>query len=111
MRQPSRVEDRLYGEEDPRRLAFIRQARELKFGRMPNTSNRDKPSRAICQAATCADANAAAGRRERPSRHDMASYKGNGGHHMRSDATPQIAAVGVVSLIALGVGMTAPRCR
>ncbi|WP_027165657.1 DUF4396 domain-containing protein [Mesorhizobium sp. WSM3224] len=41
--------------------------------------------------------------------HDMASRKGNGGHQMRSDATtPQIAALGVVSLIALGIGMAAP---
>ncbi|RUW31046.1 DUF4396 domain-containing protein, partial [Mesorhizobium sp. M1A.F.Ca.IN.020.06.1.1] len=37
--------------------------------------------------------------------HDMGPHKGSGGHQMRSDATtPQIAALGVVSLIALGVG-------
>ncbi|WP_192258100.1 DUF4396 domain-containing protein [Mesorhizobium silamurunense] len=41
--------------------------------------------------------------------HDMGSHKGSGGHQMRSDATtPQIAALGVVSLIALGIGMVAP---
>ena len=41
--------------------------------------------------------------------HNMAPPKGSGGHHMQSDATtPQITALGVVSLIALGIGMAAP---
>ncbi|RWE19265.1 MAG: DUF4396 domain-containing protein [Mesorhizobium sp.] len=41
--------------------------------------------------------------------HDMGPHKGSGSHQMRSDATtPQIAALGVVSLIALSVGMLAP---
>ncbi|MEP6567671.1 MAG: multicopper oxidase domain-containing protein, partial [Mesorhizobium sp.] len=43
--------------------------------------------------------------------HDMASHAGkkSGGHQMETDATtPQIAALGVVSLIALAIGMMAP---
>ncbi|WFP75075.1 DUF4396 domain-containing protein [Mesorhizobium sp. WSM4906] len=43
--------------------------------------------------------------------HDTASHKskGNAGHHMRSDATtPQIAALGAVSALALALGMAAP---
>ncbi|RRH93501.1 DUF4396 domain-containing protein [Mesorhizobium tamadayense] len=51
----------------------------------------------------------ASGHGHREHGHDMASRKGSGGHQMRSDATtPQIAALGVVSLIALGIGMAAP---
>lgn len=42
-------------------------------------------------------------------RHDMDSHKGSGGHRMRSDATtPQVSALGVVSVIALAIGMAAP---
>jgi len=38
-----------------------------------------------------------------------ASGKGGAGHHMRSDATaPQIAALGMASLVALAMGMIAP---
>jgi len=43
--------------------------------------------------------------------HDMASHAGkkSGGHQMETDATtPQIGALGVVSLIALAIGMMAP---
>lgn len=42
--------------------------------------------------------------------HDMASHKDKGGgHHMETDATmPQVAALGAVSLLALGIGMIAP---
>ncbi|MCP9234086.1 multicopper oxidase domain-containing protein [Mesorhizobium sp. LMG 17147] len=46
----------------------------------------------------------------RGQRHDMASQKGKGGgHHMETDATtPQVAALGAVSLLALAIGMVAP---
>ncbi|MER8379867.1 DUF4396 domain-containing protein [Mesorhizobium sp. M0189] len=43
--------------------------------------------------------------------HDMASHKGKGGagHHMETDATtPQVAALSMVSLLALAIGMIAP---
>ncbi|MER8546300.1 DUF4396 domain-containing protein [Mesorhizobium sp. M0684] len=42
--------------------------------------------------------------------HDMVSHKGKGGgHHMETDATtPQVAALGAVSLLALAIGMVAP---
>ncbi|RWA77976.1 DUF4396 domain-containing protein [Mesorhizobium sp.] len=40
---------------------------------------------------------------------DRASGKGGAGHHMHSDATaPQIAAIGMASLVALAIGMIAP---
>ncbi|MER8865570.1 DUF4396 domain-containing protein [Mesorhizobium sp. M0751] len=46
----------------------------------------------------------------RGQRHDMTSHKGKGGgHHMETDATtPQVAALGAVSLLALAIGMIAP---
>ncbi|WP_376704935.1 DUF4396 domain-containing protein [Mesorhizobium sp. ISC25] len=46
----------------------------------------------------------------RGQRHDMASHKGKGGgHHMETDATtPQVTALGAVSLLALAIGMIAP---
>lgn len=43
--------------------------------------------------------------------HDMAPHKGKGGagHHMETDATtPQVAALSMVSLLALAIGMIAP---
>ncbi|MER8973278.1 MULTISPECIES: DUF4396 domain-containing protein [unclassified Mesorhizobium] len=46
----------------------------------------------------------------RGQRHDIASHKGKGGgNHMETDATtPQVAALGAVSLLALAIGMIAP---
>ncbi|ESY68097.1 MULTISPECIES: DUF4396 domain-containing protein [Mesorhizobium] len=55
------------------------------------------------------DQGAAGGHEHHQKGHKSASGKGSAGHGMRSDATtPQIAALGVVSAIALALGMAAP---
>ncbi|MER9131593.1 DUF4396 domain-containing protein [Mesorhizobium sp. M0768] len=40
--------------------------------------------------------------------HDMVSHKGKGGGHHMDATTPQVAALGAVSLLALAIGMVAP---
>lgn len=91
-------------------------ARNLKHGLMTQrsqTSENGSPK----QPATTQDAPmqmqmghaGAGGHKEQD--HDMASHNGkkSGGHQMETDATtPQITALGMVSLLALAIGMIAP---
>ncbi|RUW54844.1 DUF4396 domain-containing protein [Mesorhizobium sp. M1A.F.Ca.ET.072.01.1.1] len=89
-------------------------ARGLKHGLMTERSadtgkdNRE-PAAEIQHAQMQMQQANASGHAHHEHGHNMGPHKGGGGHQMLSDATtPQIAALGVVSLIALGVGMLAP---
>ncbi|TIS44653.1 DUF4396 domain-containing protein [Mesorhizobium sp.] len=87
-------------------------ARRLKHGLM---TEREKPAEARARPASeqharmqmqQADARGHGHHRQGSGR---ASGKGGAGHHMHSDATaPQIAAIGMASLVALAIGMIAP---
>ncbi|RWB96353.1 MAG: DUF4396 domain-containing protein [Mesorhizobium sp.] len=89
-------------------------ARGLKHGlmteRSPENGKDNRESAAKTQHAQMQMQQAnASGHAHHEHGHGMGRHKGSGGHQMRSDATtPQIAALGVVSLIALGIGMVAP---
>ncbi|MET3590857.1 MULTISPECIES: DUF4396 domain-containing protein [Mesorhizobium] len=87
-------------------------ARGLKHGLM---TEREKPAEAGARPASeqhvrmqmqQADARGHGHHRQGSGR---ASGKGGAGHHMHSDATaPQVAAIGMASLVALAIGMIAP---
>ncbi|RWB19106.1 MAG: DUF4396 domain-containing protein [Mesorhizobium sp.] len=86
-------------------------ARRLKHGLM---TEREKPAEA---ARTASEQHARMQMQQADARghgyhrqgSDRASGKGGAGHHIHSDATaPQIAAIGMASLVALAIGMIAP---
>ncbi|TPM51730.1 DUF4396 domain-containing protein [Mesorhizobium sp. B2-2-3] len=85
---------------------------ELKHGLMterPPEAGKDNQEPAARRQHAQTQMRQAGGHGHREHGHDTGSHKSKGGHQTRSDATtPQIAALGVVSLIALGVGMAAP---